>query len=105
MSCRGCKLTEPHFSWADCNWPDLVSNSGLLVFESEALPIAPRGPATQHKHERNAFRVKLSKTGLKYNSGALNFRFHFFPGNRLISTDDFTRVILGETLSIVSLGL
>ena len=25
-------------------WPDRVSNPGLLTLESDALPIAPRGP-------------------------------------------------------------
>ena len=34
--------------------PDRVSNSGPLTYESGALPIAPRGPATSARERRSS---------------------------------------------------
>ena len=35
--------------------PDRVSNPGPLTYESEALPIALRGPAQKKKQQRNRY--------------------------------------------------
>ena len=35
-------------------WPDRVSNLGPLTYESGALPIALRGPASNEQNDENA---------------------------------------------------
>ena len=82
MSGRSVNLTT--LSWADLErnesmWPDWVSNSGPLTYESGALPTALRNPAKSTNHiiyYRGGRRVHLSGEG--------GWRiFFFFFGNLL----------------------
>ena len=55
-------------------WPDRVSNSGPLTYESDALPIALRGPACQGEVDavKRGPKLNLIKKWRKGGGGGVN---------------------------------
>ena len=50
-------------------WPDRVSNSGPLTYESGALPTALRGPAIQNDNNNNNNSRKKATSFHNFHSG------------------------------------
>ena len=68
--------------------PDRVSNPGPLTYESGALPIALRGPASVYVHQYNIVRM------MKTCKSLIKMTFHFWNSLVLVVHSVFLSFIL-----------